>query len=74
MTLKPVREDFIYKELLKLNPTKSTGLDEIPAWFIRDGACILKVRICYIVNQSIFSGMVPDDMKVARVKPLYKKK
>ena len=73
MTLKPVSEDFIYKELLKLNPTKSTGLDEIPARFIRDGACILKVPICYIVNQSIFSGIVPDDMKVARVKPLYKK-
>ena len=73
MTLKPVSEDFIYKELLKLNPTKSTGLDEIPARFIRDGACILKVPICFIVNQSIFSGIVPDDMKVARVKPLYKK-
>ena len=73
MTLKPVSEDFIYKELLKLNPTKSTGFDEIPARFIRDGACILKVPICYIVNQSIFIGIVPDDMKVARVKPLYKK-
>ena len=31
----------VYSFLLKLNPTKSTGLNEIPARFIRDGACIL---------------------------------
>ena len=27
----PVNEDFIYKELCKLNPSKSTGTDNIPA-------------------------------------------
>ena len=71
--LKKVSEDFVYKELLKLNPSKSTGLDEIPARFIRDGASVLKIPITYIVNLSLSSGQVPDDMKVARVKPLYKK-
>ena len=63
----------MYKELLKLNPSKSTGLDEIPARFIRDGASVLKIPITFIVNLSLSSGKVPDDMKVARVKPLYKK-
>ena len=71
--LKKVSEDFVYKELLKLNPSKSTGLDEIPARFIRDGASVLKIPITFIVNLSLSSGKVPDDMKVARVKPLYKK-
>ena len=70
--LKKVSEDFVYKELLKLNPSKSTGLDEIPARFIRDGASVLKIPITFIVNLSLSSGKVPDDMKVARVKPLYK--
>ena len=36
-------------------------------------APILKILITSIVNLSITSGTVPDDMKVARVKPLYKK-
>ena len=49
------------------------GLDDIPARFIRDGAPILKIPITFIVNLSITSGTVPGDMKVARVKPLYKK-
>ena len=71
--LKKVSEDFVYKELLKLNPSKSTGLDEIPARFVRDGASVLKIPITFIVNLSLSSGKVPHDMKVARVKPLYKK-
>ena len=72
-SLKTVNEQFVYKEILNLNPTKSTGLDDIPARFIRDGAPILKIAITFIFNLSITSGTVPDDMKVARVKPLYKK-
>ena len=72
-SLKTVSEQFVHKEILNLNPAKSTGLDDIPARFIRDGAPILKIPITFIVNLSITSGTVPDDMKVARVKPLYKK-
>ena len=33
-TLHPVSEDFIFKELVNVNPTKSTGLDDIPARFV----------------------------------------
>ena len=71
--LAPVSEDLVYKELLKLNSSKSTGLDEIPERFIKDGANVLKVPITFIVNLSISTSSVPDDMKIARVKPLYKK-
>ena len=70
--LKPVSEDFIYKELTCLNPSKSTGLDEIPARFIKDDASVLKIPITFIVNLSITSGEVPDGMKIARVKPLFR--
>ena len=34
--LTPVSECFVLKELLKLNSSKSTGLDELPARFIKD--------------------------------------
>ena len=72
-TLHPVSEDFIFKELVNVNPTKSTGLDDIPARFIKDGAIVLTTPITHIVNLSITSGVVPNDMKMARIKPLYKK-
>ena len=72
--LKTISEQFVYKEILNLNPAKSTGLDDISARFMRDGATILKTPITFIVNLSITSGTVPDDIKVAKVKPLYKKK
>ena len=46
--LKTVSEDFIYKELDSLNLTKSTGVDNIPTRFLKDGASFLKISILYI--------------------------
>jgi hypothetical protein len=69
-----VDEDFIFKELSKLNISKSTGLDNIPAKFLRDGAETLKAPITYLINLSITSGSVPSELKMAKVTPLYKKK
>ena len=68
-----VTESFVFKELSKLNATKSTGLDGIPSKFVKDSACVLKIPITFIINMSIDSGIVPDDMKSARVSPIYKK-
>ena len=71
--LQPVTENFVFKELKCLNVTKSTGLDNISARFFKDGAPVLKTPITAIINQSIQSGIVPDEMKEARVIPIYKK-
>ena len=69
----PVSIDFVYKELLKLKANKSTGLDGIPAKFLKDGATVIKDHVAFIINLSITSNTVPTDMKFARVKPLFKK-
>ena len=71
--ISPVTIDFVYDELLKLKPNKSTGLDGIPARFLKDGAAVIKDHIAFIVNLSITSNIVPTDMKFARVIPLFKK-
>ena len=73
LSLSTVSEEFIEKELCGLNASKSTGLDNIPARFLKDGASILKTPISHIVNLSISSSTVPTDFKMAKVKPLYKK-
>ena len=40
----------VFKELLHLNASKSTGLDGIPAKFLKDGAEVLKLPITWIIN------------------------
>ena len=56
-----------------MNPNKSTGLDAIPARFLRDGAIAIKDHLAHIINLSISSASVPNDFKSAQVKPLFKK-
>ena len=73
-TLQSVTENFVYNELRKLNPNKSTGLDGINARFLKDGATELKYVLTFIVNLSISTNTVPIDLKKARVRPLSKKK
>ena len=68
-----ISESDILKLLLGISPRKATGLDKLPAKFIRDGALPISAPIAHIVNISLFSGHVPEDMKIARVVPLYKK-
>jgi hypothetical protein len=43
----------VFKELCSLNTNKSTGLDEIPARFIKDGANVIKVPITAIITVNI---------------------
>ena len=71
--LHEVSEDFIFDEINNLNIAKSTGLDGLPARFLKDAAEIIKTPITTIINLSIRSQVFPDEMKVAKVKPLYKK-
>lgn len=73
LKLKTVSENFIYQELTKLNTAKSTGLDDIPARLLKDAAIVIKIPITYIVNLSIATDTVPEQLKKARVTPIYKK-
>ena len=58
---------------MELGEIKSTWLDGISARFVKDGANILKGTITHIITLSINTSEVPDELKEARVKQLYKK-
>ena len=70
----PVTKKFVLDELNKLKVLKSTGLDMVPARFLKDGARNLYGPLNYIINLSILSSTFPDEMKIAKVTPLHKKK
>jgi hypothetical protein len=68
-----VSENTILKHTHKLSANKASGLDGIPARFVRDSASFISCPLAHIVNLSIIQDSVPDDLKSARVIPLYKK-
>ena len=72
-SLSPVTRYKIMQLLSSLKVDKSSGLDGIPARFLRDGASVLADPVAHIVNLSITSVVVPSSFKDARVSPLFKK-
>ena len=68
-----VSENKVLKYLNSLGINKATGLDDIPSRFVRDGASIIACPLTNVINLSLIQGAVPDDLKSARVVPLFKK-
>ena len=69
----PVAPATILKLLKQLNPAKSAGIDNLTGKFLKEGAPVLASPITDLVNLSISLSSFPDDSKIAKLKPLYKK-
>jgi hypothetical protein len=61
----------VFKILDNLKPT-ATGLDLIPAWFLRLTAPVFSAPIAQLFNQSIDSAVVPTQWKKAFITPIPK--
>ena len=68
-----VTEEMILEILLKLDVKKAKGIDNIAAVFLKDGAGILSTHIAKLCNLSILTASFPDDCKIAKLIPIYKK-
>ena len=69
----PVAPATILKLLKQLNPAKSAGIDNLTGKFLKEGAPVLASPITDLVNLSISLSLFPDDCKIAKLKPIYKK-
>ena len=69
----PTAHAVVLKLLEDLNPSKSAGLDNIAGKFLKEGASILASPLTDLCNLSISLSSFPDECKVAKLKPLYKK-
>ena len=69
----PVVPATILKLLKQLNPAKSAEIDNLTGKFLKEGAPVLASPITDLVNLSISLSLFPDDCKIAKLKPLYKK-
>ena len=63
----------IKKILVCLDSSKVSGLDEISSKFLKDGAEVLALLLCNLVNLSIKQSLFPDQHKIAKLKSLFKK-
>jgi hypothetical protein len=61
----------MFEALDTLRPT-ATGLDDIPAWFLKIGAPFLAAPLADMMNLSLSSSVVPRQWKLASILPIPK--
>ena len=61
----------VKKLLLKLNPYKATGPDQIKPRILRECANEIVPILTIIFNKSLISGSVPSDWSMAFVAPIF---
>jgi hypothetical protein len=59
--------------LSSFKPKNSSGYAEITSKIIKSCASIISFPLSYIYNYSLHTGIFPDCLKIAVVKPLHKK-
>lgn len=57
----------------KMPLKRSCGFDEIPITVIKDNIDILSEPLSYFYNECVREGIFPDQFKIAKILPIYKK-
>ena len=68
-----VTDDMMKKSLLSLNISKSPGPDELHPRVLRELANELSHPFKVLFDKSLVAGKIPQDWKVAEVRPIFKK-
>jgi hypothetical protein len=68
-----IKEDFIIKQINKINTKKATGRDGVSAKILKIAKPVIAKPISELVNTSISLGKFPEKLKEAQVVPCYKK-
>ena len=63
----------VEKRLLNLKGDKAPGPDNIPGYFLKQASAELSKPLALIFNDSLNTGIVPRDWRVANVIPIFKK-
>lgn len=70
----PVTETEIEKVIKGLSGKPSAGVDGIPEYIVKKSLHFIKKPLVHIFNASMESGFFPEKMKMAKIRPLYKKR
>jgi len=64
--------DWVYSQLMALNPNKSTGIDNIPVIVLQAVAGTISQSLTILINRCLHEGQFPDQWKHAIVSPIPK--
>ena len=67
-----VSESQVKKLIDELDGNKAVGLDNIPAWILKQTSDIIVPHLTYIFNLCLKTGTFVDEWKKAKVTPIYK--
>jgi hypothetical protein len=70
----PVTESEVERVAKGLKNKLSAGIDEIPDYVVKQCIKLLKKPLANIYKASLESGIFPDQLKIAKVVPLHKKR
>ena len=70
--LKPICEYEIREAVNSFKSGKATGSDKIPMGIIKQSIDFISLPLTHIVNLSFMQGIVPDQLKIVRVIPVFK--
>ena len=70
--IEPINASHILEIVHKLKPKTSFGHDEIPTKLIKETIEFILDPLTHIINRSLETGIVPSDLKIAKVIPIYK--
>ena len=70
-TASPVTQDELLKVLSQLNDS-SPGCDNIPIKIIKEVAPAISRVLLHLCQTSFSTGIFPDDLKIAKITPIYK--
>jgi hypothetical protein len=72
MFLVPVTEEEVLMVTSKLKGKFSAGYDEIPDNMVKQCIQFIKKPLTFIFNLSLCSGIFPNQVNIAKVRPIYK--
>ena len=70
--LQNVMEVEVFGIVSALSSSKATGHDRISPKLLKDSAGVITSSLTQIFNQSLLTGIFPDDFKVAIISPIFK--
>ena len=73
MFLNKIDPKEVYSIIMDLKNNKSPGLDEIPNKVLKMSVEEISNPLAHIINQSFLKGIFPEQLKTAKVIPLFKK-
>ncbi len=67
-----ISHDKVREEIKQMKTAKSSGYDKISVKLLQAAGGAIAVPVTYIFNQSLKTGIFPDDWKIAKVTPIHK--